>query len=131
MIAVLEKLTAVLQEQPKASAAAIKDAIIEAFKVMPPVEQKVVIPPSNEPLVSLVNDLPSHLPSQNVTVATPSKDELARQWFKAHPEDLNLTGRELENRRQPMGVRISYVTWNKAKKLNAGNLTARPNSERE
>ena len=53
---------------------------------------------------------------KKVAVATPSKMELAIDWLKTHPEDVVLTGRELEAARLPMGVKISYKTWNDAKK---------------
>lgn len=65
-----------------------------------------------EDLPSLVNDLPEIV----VPTALPSKDELAKKWLLDHPEDVDLTGRELEKIRRPMDVKISYVTWNKIKK---------------
>lgn len=70
------------------------------------------------PLVSLVNDLPNPLTklTSSIEVATPSKEELARQWFAEHPDDSQRPGRELQESCLPAGVRISYVTWNKVKK---------------
>jgi hypothetical protein len=49
-------------------------------------------------------------------VAVPSKAELCRQWLHEHPEDMALTVRELSALRQPLGIKISYVTWSQAKK---------------
>lgn len=66
-----------------------------------------------EPVVSVVNDLPAHLPQP---AALPSKLELARKWLRDHPDDMQQSGRELEASCKPMGVEISYVTWNKVKK---------------
>lgn len=63
--------------------------------------------------LSVVNDLPE-LPKPQM-VALPSKMELAKEWLKEHPEDRQLTGRELEENRKPHNVKISYVYWNKAK----------------
>lgn len=48
-------------------------------------------------------------------VPTPSKKELVRQWFRDHPEDADKPGRELE-KIAPMGVKITYKTWNDVKK---------------
>jgi hypothetical protein len=61
----------------------------------------------------LGNDFPVKISQQ---VATPSKMELAVQWLKEQPDDMTLTGRDLEIARLPMGVKISYRTWNDAKK---------------
>lgn len=43
------------------------------------------------------------------------KSLLVTQWFREHPEDKALPGRELEATRFPEGVKISYATWNKGK----------------
>lgn len=69
--------------------------------------EKTVIQAGN----ALGNDFPtiSH-------VAAPSKMEVAKQWLIDHPEDQQLTGRDLETGRNPMNMKISYRTWNDAKK---------------
>jgi hypothetical protein len=69
-----------------------------------------------EPDGKLGKHFPARI-SQNIeTIAAPSKMELAINWLQEHSEDTALTGRDLEAARLPMGVRISYRTWNDAKK---------------
>lgn len=63
-----------------------------------------------------LENLGNTVPKVPKPVATPSKAELCRQWFKAHPDDLKLPGRDLEALRQPQGVTVSYKYWNKIKK---------------
>jgi len=49
-------------------------------------------------------------------VATPSKLELCRKWLADHPEDRQRKSRDLAVSVEPMGVKISHVTWNEALK---------------
>jgi hypothetical protein len=63
--------------------------------------------------------LGNHFPDSSQApqaVMAPSKQALAEQWFTDHPADRERTGRDLEQHVRPMGVRISYRTWNDAKK---------------
>lgn len=64
---------------------------------------------------SVGNAFPS-IPSPAFPVATPSKLELAKRWLIDHPLDIDKAGRDLEKDAQPQGVKISYRTWNDAKK---------------
>jgi len=48
-------------------------------------------------------------------VIAKTKDELAVEWFLAHPEDMEKTGRELEAVLLE-GMKLSYKTWNESKK---------------
>ncbi len=113
MIAAIKAQTDALEKLPQA----IAMAVAEAMKAVQPPVIEVVAKAPETAVVSLVNDLPREdLPKETTRVALPSKDELARQWLAEHPTDRELTGRELEATRNPMGVKISYVTWNKAKK---------------
>lgn len=64
---------------------------------------------------SVGNDFPTISQTHN-PVATPSKLELAKQWLGDHPEHLGKAGRDLESAVAPQGVKISYRTWNDAKK---------------
>lgn len=70
---------------------------------------------STENAVTLENALFSMVSSVQ-TVALPSKMELAKQWFRDHPDDVHLTGRELSDKCYPMGVKLSHKYWNDAKK---------------
>jgi hypothetical protein len=63
----------------------------------------------------VVSDLPIPSQSEAIQVPTPSKMELATQWLKSNRDDCKKSGRELESTVRPMGVKISYVYWNKAK----------------
>lgn len=54
--------------------------------------------------------------ASQVPAATPSKMALAMDWYANHPEDRHRPGRELEAAVRPMGVQISYKTWNDAKR---------------
>jgi len=45
------------------------------------------------------------------------KMAVAVRWLEEHPEDMQIPGRELEQQRAPDGNRLSYRTWNDAKKL--------------
>lgn len=56
----------------------------------------------------------SQFPAQNGNSLSP-KMAAAVQWLTEHPEDANLSGRELESARRPDGIKISYRTWNDAK----------------
>lgn len=99
---------------------AFMDGVIEALKGMTItreiIRETVQFQPPEADFEAVVNDLP-HLPEGlPQMIAAPSKLELAREWLVNHPEDMTLTGRELESLRTPLGVEISYVTWNKAKK---------------
>ncbi len=58
---------------------------------------------------------------EEVQVVAKSKDEMIREWFEAHPEDLKKTGRELETNLID-GVKITYKTWNDTKKKVLENL---------
>lgn len=86
-------------------------AIFEAMKERPS------MPPTlpDETVLSLGNDLGNDFPSSQA-VAVPSKMQLALEWLHDHPEDRQLAGRDLERLREPMGIKISYRTWNDAKK---------------
>lgn len=44
-----------------------------------------------------------------------SKIDYAVRWLLTHPEDLALTGEQLERTVTPNGITISYRTWNRAK----------------
>jgi hypothetical protein len=48
---------------------------------------------------------------------TTGKTDMAMQWLKQNPDDLQLTGRALAASVRPQGIEISYVTWNRAKRL--------------
>lgn len=52
---------------------------------------------------------------EEIQVVPKSREEMIREWFRDHPEDLEKTGRELENILLD-GVKITYKTWNTIKK---------------
>lgn len=49
-------------------------------------------------------------------VATPSKAKLAEKWLLEHEEHILETGQWLQGNCKPMGIEISYRTWNRVKK---------------
>jgi len=57
----------------------------------------------------------SHFPGQTMGNLSP-KMQKAVQWLMEHPGDMALSGRQLESERYPGGERLSYRTWNDAKK---------------
>lgn len=111
MIAAIKAQTDALEKLPQAIAMAVAEAM---KSVQPPIVEVVTKAPEM-PISPVGNDLGKHFPTSQA-VATPSKMELAIQWLKANPEDMKLTGRDLEALRMPQGVKISYRTWNDAKK---------------
>ncbi len=39
------------------------------------------------------------------------------QWFKDHPEDVQRSGRKLEQETLMQGRKVSYKTWNESKRM--------------
>lgn len=109
MIAILHALLESNERQPERFAS----ALAELLKSWQPPQPVVIEKAASSPVGSLGNDFPGKI---SQLVALPSKMELAVQWLKANPEDSQLTGRDLEALRMPHDVKISYRTWNDAKK---------------
>lgn len=90
------------------------------MRVTREIVREIVESKSQEPPVILENprgkSLENRFPSEIERIAAPSKMQLAIEWLKAHPEDMNMTGRDLKQQRKPAGVEISHKTWNDAKK---------------
>lgn len=56
----------------------------------------------------------SQIPTQIGNGLSP-KLSTAVQWLTEHPDDMMLSGRQLEQSRRPGGLKLSYRTWNDAK----------------
>ena len=60
--------------------------------------------------------LGTDFPASQAPLPILSKWELVEKWFAEHPEDRERTGRDLERSVNPMGITVSYKTWNNVKK---------------